>query len=221
MLSSRNLLALTGLAALLAAFVLFIAVMMRPGADSVLATAGAEPTSTSATTTSGTATVTSPATATTTPESEGYSADHRGYLGTSARCPEGQSAVAFGRTQRSMVAICTTPGDGPYEYRGVRIRDGATLQTEADVTDNGFVARTDGATYTVTPNGLTVVSGGQVIYGDTWIDYRRPRYSAENGTAPATASPTTTTTTGPTTTGPTTSSTASTSTTATTNRSEG
>ena len=180
MLSNRNLAALTGLAALLASFVLFAALVTRPGADPGLPIAGAAPATTTA--------------------ASGYSSDDRGYLNSPARCPEGQSAVALGRTQRSLVAICTTPGDGPYEYRGVRISDGAVLQTDVDVTDAGFVARTDGATYTVSPTELTVVSGGKVIYSDTWIDYRRPRYSAENGGsgAAATTSPTAAATTSPT-----------------------
>ena len=193
--SSRNLLALTGLAALLAGFVLFAAVTTGPGAEPALPIAGAAPTTT------------------TTPG--GYPTDDRGFLNSSARCPEGQSAVALGRTQRSLVVICTTPGDGPYEYRGVRISDGATLQTDADVTEAGFVARTDGATYTVSPNELIVVSGGKVIYRDTWIDFRRPRYSAENGGSGATPTTTATTTTSATATTTTTTTTTGTTTTTT------
>ena len=96
-----------------------------------------------------------------------------------ARCAEGQTAVAFGRTQRSEVVICAVEG-GDYEYIGVRSSDNATLQAAAESTDDGFVARTDGATYTVSPTQLVVVSGGKVIYRDTWIDYQQPQFSAEN-----------------------------------------
>ena len=80
------------------------------------------------------------------------------------------------------MVICADPG-GDYEYIGVRSSDNATLQVDAESTDDGFVARTDGATYTVSPSQLVVVSGGKIIYRDTWIDYGHPRFSAEHGDA--------------------------------------
>ena len=185
MLCIRNLLALTGLGALLAIFVVVAGVTIRPGADHALPAAWAAP----PTTTSTTATSTDTDTATT---------DERGYVNSAARCPDGQTAVAFGRTQRSEVVICATPG-GDYEYIGVRSSDDATLQATAESTDDGFVARADGATYTVSPTQLVVVSGGKVIYRDTWIDYHQPQFSAEHGDATS-ATTTTTMTTTPTTT---------------------
>ena len=78
------------------------------------------------------------------------------------------------------MVICADAG-GDYEYIGVRSSDNATLQVAAESTDDGFVARTDGATYTVSPTQLVVVSGGKVIYRDTWIDYHQPQFSAEHG----------------------------------------
>ena len=187
MLCIRNLLALTGLGALLAIVVVFAGVTIRPGVDNALpAAAAAPPTTTTTTTTTAT--------------------DDRGYANSAARCPQGQTAVAFGRTQRSEVVICADAG-GDYEYIGVRSSDNATLQVAAESTDDGFVARTDGATYTVTPTQLVVVSGGKVIYRDTWIDYHQPQFSAEHGdaTSATTTTPTTTTTTTTPTTTPTTS----------------
>ena len=183
MLCIRNLLALTGLGALLAIVVVFAGVTIRPGVDNALPAAAAAPPTTTATTTT---TTTSTTTAT----------DDRGYANSAARCPQGQTAVAFGRTQRSEVVICADAG-GDYEYIGVRSSDNATLQVAAESTDDGFVARTDGATYTVTPTQLVVVSGGKVIYRDTWIDYHQPQFSAEHGdaTSATTTTPTTTTTT--------------------------
>ena len=52
--------------------------------------------------------------------------DGQGYVDSTARCTTPDTAVAFGSTETSRVAICKTP-DGQYEYRGVRVRDGAKL----------------------------------------------------------------------------------------------
>lgn len=103
----------------------------------------------------------------------GPATDDRGFVDSAARCPAGQAAVALGRTRRSQVVICAT-GNGGHTYRAARVSDGAALQAEATATDGGYVARTDGATYTVSPTELVVVSGGRVIYRDTWIDYLEP-----------------------------------------------
>jgi hypothetical protein len=213
----RHLLALTGLGALVAIVVVFVTVTNRQGGDSGLPAGlpvahAAPATTTSATTAvsatpaapetaTTSATTTSPASAsaaTTTGSSGTTTSDSRGYVDSLARCPEGETAAAFGRTQRSQVVICAT-GDGNYEYRGVRLSDNATLQSAAEATDGGFVARPEGATYTVTPDVLEVISGGKVIYRDTWIDYHRSSLAAErtgtSTTSPSTTSTTTTTTT--------------------------
>lgn len=103
--------------------------------------------------------------------------DEQGYIGTDAYCDSTQLAVAFGRTARSMVAICTLP-EGGYEYRGVRISDEAGLTLDAKSNGNGiFVATNDDATYTVTPQQLLVTVGSKVIYRDTWVEYEQPRFS--------------------------------------------
>jgi hypothetical protein len=168
MLSSRNLLMLTGLGALLATIVLFADVMARPGAEGALLMADAAPTSSPVS-------IAAPATpvgAKTTP----FATDRRGFVNYAARCDGAHTAAATGRTARSVVAICAG-ADGDYEYRGVRVGDGATLATPAARTDQGWVARTGGATYSVTAADLVVTSGGKVIYRDTWIDYQQPSQS--------------------------------------------
>ncbi len=215
MLRIRHLLALSGGVALVSIVMAFVIVTNRQGADYGLPPAQAAPVTTAATTTatsaatgtttSSTATPTAATTtAVTTAPSGTTTSDGRGYVNSPARCPEGQTATAFGRTKRSQVVICAS-GDGSFEYRGVRLSDDATLQTAAEASGDGFVARPDGATYTVSPTTLEVVSGGKVIYRDTWIDYHSSTRSTERGETP-TASPTT----------PTTSTTATTSTSATT-----
>ncbi|CAN5277516.1 hypothetical protein BH11ACT7_BH11ACT7_39870 [soil metagenome] len=103
--------------------------------------------------------------------------DEQGYVGTEAHCDSTQLAVAFGRTARSLVAICTMP-EGGYQYRGVRLSDEAGLKLSAKATSGGFVAENDAATtYTFTPQQMLVTDGGKVIYRDTWIEYQEPRFS--------------------------------------------
>ncbi|OBF11354.1 hypothetical protein [Mycobacterium sp. ACS4331] len=202
MLSIRNILMCTGVGAVLAIVVLFAGVAARPGTQIPLPAADAKPMlplapattapATTAPATTAPATTKAPATTSASPKAAGT--DERGFVGSDARCPDGQSAVAFGRTQRSLVAICPD-GSGGYEYRGVRISDGATLITEAEATGDGtFVALNDGAEYTVSPSTLAVTSGGKVIYRDTWVDYQSPSFAAETGGPAATTSSAPTTT---------------------------
>src|SRR5664279_3217648 len=79
--------------------------------------------------------------------------DSQGYVDSTARCSSPDTAVAFGSTDASRVAICQTPG-GKYEYRGVRLRDGAKLIVPASASGSGFAAENDGITYTVTSSAL-------------------------------------------------------------------
>lgn len=103
-----------------------------------------------------------------------FATDALGFVDSKARCDETQNAAVFARTQRSLVVICAD-SDGGYEYRGVRVSDGAALQATAERTDAGFEASTDGAVYTVSPTELVVTSAGKIIYRDTWIDYLQAR----------------------------------------------
>jgi hypothetical protein len=93
---------------------------------------------------------------------ESIASDDRGFIGTDVRCEVPQSAVAFGRTAQSLVAICVNP-DGHYEYRGARLGDDAVLIVVAEPTVPGeFFAQKDGATYKVTAKEL-------VIRSDEWV----------------------------------------------------
>jgi hypothetical protein len=122
--------------------------------------------------------------------------DGQGYVDSTARCTTPDKAAAFGSTATSRVAICESPS-GQYEYRGVRIRDGAKLIIPASRSSDGkFVAENDGITYTVTATSLIVSTGTQVIRTESMVDYHGP----ETPTTPtsSTPTPTVTTTTTPT-----------------------
>lgn len=181
-LSIRTGLTLTGAGAMLATLVLFCGVAMRSGTDSSLPAAEAEP---------------SPSPTSTTPagSQSSFATDERGFVNSAARCDAGQVVIAFGRTQRSLVAICAD-GSGGYQYRGVRIGDGVSLEVAAEAaSDDTYVASNDGAEYAFSPTALTVTSDGNVIYRDTWVNYQEPRLAAEaapSRSAPSTAAPTTT-----------------------------
>jgi hypothetical protein len=119
--------------------------------------------------------------------------DGQGYVDSTARCTTPDTAVAFGSTATSRVAICKTPG-GEYEYRGVRVRDGAKLIVPASRSgDGGFVADNDGTTYTVTASSLVVSMGEQVIREEPMVDFHGPETIKEPGTSTPTAPLTTTT----------------------------
>jgi hypothetical protein len=117
-------------------------------------------------------------------------ADDQGYVDSTARCTPPNTAVLFGSTESSRVAICKTPG-GQYEYRGVRVRDGAKLIVAASQSGDGYVADNDGITYLVTSKSLVVSVGNKVIREEPMVDLHRPRTTQ----APAAPPPTTTATT--------------------------
>jgi hypothetical protein len=118
--------------------------------------------------------------------------DGQGYVDSTARCTSPDTAVAFGSTETSRVAICETPG-GQYEYRGVRVRDGAKLIIAASrSSDGGFVAKNDGTSYTVTANSLVVSVGDQVIREESMVNVRWPGApNAPTGAPTPTAPPAT------------------------------
>ena len=127
------------------------------------------------------------------------STDSQGYVDSTARCSSPNTAAAFGSTETSRVAICESPS-GQYEYRGVRVRDGAKLIIAATRSSDGkFVAENDGITYTVTPGSLVVSVGSEVLRTEPMVNYHGP----ESPTTPTVTAPTTaTTSTSPTTTTP-------------------
>jgi hypothetical protein len=123
--------------------------------------------------------------------------DGLGYVDSTARCSPPATAVLFGSTDSSRVAVCKSSG-GQYEYRGVRVRDGAKLVVPATQSgSDGFVAENDGVTYTVTAKSLVVSAGGKVIREEPMVDYHRldaPAAPATPAAPAAPAAPPTTTT---------------------------
>ena len=114
--------------------------------------------------------------------------DGEGYVNSTARCTGSDTAVIFGSTESSRVAICET-ASGSYQYRGVRVSDGAKLITTASQTSaNSFVANNDGVKYTVTPTALSVTANGDTFRTETWTDYHGPQAPASSTSTTATAS---------------------------------
>lgn len=100
--------------------------------------------------------------------------DSQGYIDSTARCEAPATAVVFGSTSGSRVAICKTT-DGDLEYRGVRVRDGARLITPASQSaDGAFTAVRDGIEYMVTSDALVISSGEKVIRDEEMLDFHRP-----------------------------------------------
>jgi hypothetical protein len=114
------------------------------------------------------------------------STDALGFVDSTARCAAPDTAVAFGSTATSRVAICKT-STGKYEYRGVRISDGAKLVVPASASsDGGYVAQSDGITYTVTSSSLVVSDGGQEIRKEPMVYFHGAKTTAA---APGTSAP--------------------------------
>jgi hypothetical protein len=100
--------------------------------------------------------------------------DDQGYVDSTARCSAPDDTVVFGSTASSRIAICDTSAGG-YEYRGVRVRDGAKLVVPASRTDDGaFLAENDGITYLVTASSLVVSAGTQVIRDEPMVEFHGP-----------------------------------------------
>ncbi|MCW2558703.1 MAG: hypothetical protein JWP55_2667 [Mycobacterium sp.] len=126
--------------------------------------------------------------------------DSQGYVDSTARCSSPNTAAAFGSTDTSRVAICESPS-GKYEYRGVRVRDGAKLVIPATKSSDGkYVAENDGITYTVSPSSLVVSVGSEVIRTEPMVDYHGPETpttptasTTPTVTSPASTTPTSTT----------------------------
>lgn len=112
--------------------------------------------------------------------------DSQGYLESTARCASPSTAVIFGSTASSRVAICEE-SDGTYEYRGVRVRDGARLVLPATRSGDGYVAFNDGQSYTVTSDSLVFSVGDDVIRDEPLLDVHEP-----SGTSTPTTSTSTT-----------------------------
>lgn len=122
-----------------------------------------------------------------------YPSDEYGFADSAARCDDSQVLMSFGRTSRALVAICVDP-DGDLEYRGVRLSDETALTATAGrASDGSIVATNNGVTYAVSPEMLLVSEGDTVLYRDSWLEFRQPRFSDEPATATSATSTTTAT----------------------------
>jgi hypothetical protein len=126
------------------------------------------------------------------------STDALGFVDSSARCAAPDTAVAFGSTATSRVAICKT-SSGTYEYHGVRISDGAKLVVPATASSNGgYVGETDGITYTVTSSSLVVSQGNQVLRSEPMVYFHGAKTTPTPAAGPTqVAAPTPTTSAAP------------------------
>jgi hypothetical protein len=118
-------------------------------------------------------------------------ADEQGYVDSTARCTSPSETIVFGSTESSRVAICES--DGEYEYRGVRLRDGAKLIIPASKSTDGYTAENDGITYFVTEDSLVVSAGTRVIREETMVDFHTAKMT-EVGASPPEAETSTPTT---------------------------
>lgn len=188
-----RMLASVGAGALVASVALAVGLAVQAGDPATLPQAQAAP-ETSATSTTSTTSASSSAAASTsassTSSSTTYTADKQGYVDTAARCDDKQTLMAYGRTAKSLVAICVN-SDGGLEYRGVRLADKSSLAIPATRGSDGtLVADNDGVTYSVSPTVFLVSEGDTVIYRDSWIEFQQPRFPT--GTTATSAGPTTT-----------------------------
>lgn len=114
--------------------------------------------------------------------------DGQGYLDSTARCAAPDVVVVFGSTDNSRIAICKTPA-GDFEYRGVRVSDGAKLIVPAEASADGtYVAENGGINYLVTAKSLVVSEGNKVIREDPMVDFHGAQAAAPQ---PETSTPTT------------------------------
>ena len=105
--------------------------------------------------------------------------DTGGYLESTARCTAPDTAVLFGTTKTARVAICKTASG--YEYRGVRVSDGAKLVAAAKQTSSdSYAVENDGVKYTITPTALSVTANGDTYRTETWTDFHGTKAAASS-----------------------------------------
>ena len=197
---SAQVLPWVGVSGVVAAVGLVVGVSVTSGASDTLPVAQAAPTTLSSTTATTTATSAASSSASTSTSSSSSSApasfqsDSRGYVDTGARCDENQTLMAYGRTSKSLVVICVK-ADGGLEYRGVRLSDNAPLHLPITRSSDGtLVASNDGVTYAVSPTQILVSAGDDVIYKDSWIEFKEASFSPTSSSGSASTSATSTTT---------------------------
>lgn len=191
---SSRVLAWIGAGGVLAAVGLVVGVTVASGSSDTLPAAQAAPATSATATTTATTTATATATATTSSAPAYYQADAKGYVNTGARCDDNQTLMAYGRTAKSLVAICVN-ADGGLEYRGVRLSDAAPLHLPITrSTDGTLIATNDGVTYAVSPQQFLVSQGDDVIYKDSWIEFKEASFSQPSTSTSASTSASATTT---------------------------
>jgi hypothetical protein len=114
--------------------------------------------------------------------------DDLGFVDSTARCVAPSKAVAFGYTANSRVAICKDDASGQFQYRGVRVSDGARLILAAKSTTAGYVAENDGITYTVTSSALIIGSGDQQVRSEPMVDFHGSAPSGSSSTSTSASS---------------------------------
>jgi hypothetical protein len=122
------------------------------------------------------------------PASAGPATDAQGFVDSTARCGTVDATVLYGSTDASRVAICKTAG-GKYEYRGVRVRDGAKLVAPATPSGDGFRAESSGFTYLVTAKSLVVSQGNTTVREESMVDFHRPGTATPPGAPTPQGSP--------------------------------
>jgi hypothetical protein len=102
--------------------------------------------------------------------------DDRGFIDMAARCDAPRSAVALGRTEQSLVAICVD-GSGHYEYRGMRVKDNYALKVPGAVMlDGKYTAKNADFTYIFSAKELMILQGwGWVIRKEPMVAFVEPR----------------------------------------------
>ena len=186
---------------IVAAVGLVVGVTVTSGGSDTLPIAQAAPTTLTTTasasaseTATSSASATTSATTSTSSAPSAYQADSHGYVDTLARCDDTQTLMAYGRTSKSLVVICVNR-DGGLEYRGVRLSDNAPLHLPITRSSDGtLVASNDGVTYAVSPTQILVSSGDDVIYKDSWIEFKEASFSQSSTSSSATTSGSPTTT---------------------------
>lgn len=81
--------------------------------------------------------------------------------------------------------------NGRYEYRGVRVRDGATLIKSAERSGDEFTVDNDGITYTISEESLILAAGSHIIRDEAMLDFHEGSSSGPGASPPAASTPTT------------------------------
>lgn len=105
--------------------------------------------------------------------------DDRGFVDKAARCDAHRSAVALGRTEQSLIAICVDDNE-QYEYRGMRVTDDYALDVPDAVMLGGkYVAHNADFTYIFSPKELMILQGwGWLIRKEPMVAFVEPRLPA-------------------------------------------